>query len=63
MKMSKLAKLETVAIFLGILSLWPKILGWRHIAFDILLYLFLGLMILIAIRRVRMLKKAFKSGG
>lgn len=62
-KMSKLFKLEAVAIFLAIFSLWPRILGWRHVAFDILLYLFLGLMILIAVRRVGMVKNAFKGDG
>ena len=61
--MSRLTKLETVAIFLAILLLWPRILRWRHPAFDILLYLFLGLMILIAIRRIRIVMKAFKDSG
>jgi len=58
MKTSKLFHLETVAIFLAIFSLWPRILGWRHVAFDILMYIFLVLMILIAIRRMRMVKNA-----
>lgn len=59
--MSKLFKLETAMVFLAIFSLWPKILGWRHVVFDILLYLFLVVMVLIAIRRVRMINKVFKK--
>ena len=58
MNTSKLFRLETAAIFLAIFSLWPRILGWRHVAFDILMYIFLVLMIFIAIRRVRMVKNA-----
>ena len=60
--MSKLARLETIIIFLAILSLWLRILGWQHPAFDVVLYVFLALMILITIRRVRMVRKVFDDG-
>ena len=57
----RLGKLETVAIFLTILSLWPRILGWENPAFDIVLYVFLGLMILVAVRRAGLVIRGFKG--
>ena len=44
--------LETVAIFLAILSLWPRILGWPHIAWKVFMYVMLAAMVWVFVRRV-----------
>ena len=46
---------ETVAIFAAIVSLWPRILGWPHPFWSVLLYVMLALMLLVGVLRLRRL--------
>jgi hypothetical protein len=46
---------ETVAIFLAIASLWPKIIGWPDPAWTYVMYAALALMVVVfAIRFLRL---------
>ena len=49
---------EDVFILLCVLSLWPVILGWRHLAYEILLYVALLGLVFILVRRVRRFAQA-----
>ncbi len=49
---------EDIFILLCILSLWPVIFGWRHPAFEALLYAALAGLVVILIRRVRRFTQA-----
>lgn len=49
---------EDLFILLCILSLWPVILGWRHPAFEVLLYGALAGLVIILVRRVRRFTQA-----
>ena len=44
---------EDMFILLCILSLWPVILGWTHILYQVLLYTALAGLVFILVRRVR----------
>jgi len=44
---------EDVFIILSILALWPTILGWDHVIYDLLKYAALAGLVLIFIRRLR----------
>jgi hypothetical protein len=44
---------EDVFIILSILALWPTILGWDHVIYDLLRYAALAGLVLIFIRRLR----------
>lgn len=45
--------LEDAFIILSILALWPSILGWDHVVYDLMKYAALAGLILIFIRRLR----------
>lgn len=45
--------LEDIFILLCVLSLWPVILGWQHLAYEILLVVALLGLVYILVRRVR----------
>ena len=49
---------EDIFILLCILSLWPVILGWRHPAFEFLLYAALAGLVFILVRRIRRFAQA-----
>jgi hypothetical protein len=44
---------EDVFIILSILALWPTILGWDHVVYDLLRYAALAGLVLIFIRRLK----------
>lgn len=44
---------EDVFIILSILALWPTILGWDHLVYDLLRYAALAGLVLIFIRRLK----------
>jgi Flp pilus assembly protein protease CpaA len=45
-------------ILLCVLSLWPVILGWTHILYQVLLYTALAGLVFILVRRVRRFSQA-----
>ncbi|OGG45935.1 MAG: hypothetical protein A3F84_20570 [Candidatus Handelsmanbacteria bacterium RIFCSPLOWO2_12_FULL_64_10] len=47
---------EDVFIILSILALWPSILGWDHMVYDLLKYGALAGLVLIFIRRLKRYK-------
>ena len=52
---------EWIAIFYAIAALWPKILRWDGILWDIALFAAAGLMIWVFLRRARRMKDTWKS--
>ena len=52
---------EWIAVFIAIAALWPKILRWDGIIWDLALIGALGLMILVFIRRSRRLREAWRN--
>lgn len=50
--------IEDIFILLCVLSLWPVILGWQHIAYEVLLYGALIGLVVILIRRARRFSQA-----
>ncbi len=49
---------EDIFIILCIICLWPVILGWTHIVYEILLYVALIGLIIIFVRRIRRFRQA-----
>ena len=47
---------EDIFILVCIFTLWPKILGWRGLFFDILLYIALIGLVIIFVRRIRRIR-------
>lgn len=52
---------EWIAIFLAIAALWPKILGWEGIIWDIAMLGALAAMVVVFIRRSRRMRKAWRD--
>lgn len=52
---------ESAVIVLGIVSLWPWILGVRHVGYTIGLVAVLMALALVAARRVLRIRRAFRS--
>ena len=50
--------LEDIFILLCILVIWPVILGWNHLIYEILLYVALAGLVWIFIRRIRRFRQA-----
>ena len=53
---------EWVLIIVSVLALWPKILSWPGIIWDIVLFTALGLMIWVFVRRSKRLRREWKGG-
>ena len=56
---------EDIFILLCILTLWPVILGWNHLIYEILLYVALTGLVAIFYRRIKRFRQArdeFKKG-
>ena len=49
---------EDMFILLCVISLWPVILGWTHILYQVLLYTALAGLVFILVRRVRRFSQA-----
>ena len=49
--------LETLIIFLAIISLWPVILRWEGLIWKLLMYIFLFLLVVIFVARVNRFRK------
>ena len=52
---------EWLLIFFAIAALWPKVLSWPGIWWDIILWVALGLMVWVTIRRSKRLKREWKD--
>jgi cobalamin synthase len=52
---------EWIAILFSIVALWPKILMWQGIAWDLVLLGALVLMVIVFVRRARRTKRSWKS--
>jgi membrane protein implicated in regulation of membrane protease activity len=52
---------ESVLIVIALLSLWPVVLGYRGLWYDIWLLAALGLMAWVAARRIRRVREAAKE--
>lgn len=52
---------EEVLIFFAIASLWPKILHWPGRIFDVLMYLALAAMVLVAAHRLWLTRVTFEA--
>ena len=50
--------LEDIFILMCILVIWPVILGWNHLIYEILLYVALAGLVWIFIRRIRRFRQA-----
>ena len=46
---------ERLAILVALLSLWPWLLGWKHPAWQVLMYAMLGVMAVLFVVNVRRL--------
>ena len=58
-KRAKVARLiEDAFILLCILTLWPVILGWNHLIYEILLYVALTGLVAIFYRRIKRFRQA-----
>ena len=49
--------IEDFLIILSLLTLWPKILGWRGAIFPLLQYLALGALVWILVRRIKRFRR------
>jgi len=52
---------EDVLIILAIFSLWPTVLGWQGLAFKIIQYVALGILITIFVRRIGRIRGVYRS--
>ncbi len=52
---------EWLAIFFAIASLWPKILRWPGITWDIVIWVAMALMIVVLLRRIRRTRNAWRD--
>lgn len=52
---------EWLAIFFAIAALWPVILRWDGIVWDLALFAALVLMVVVFVRRARRMKSSWKS--
>jgi|GEM_PF-1184225 len=52
---------EWLAIFFAIAALWPKILRWESVVWDIALLAAMVLMIVVFVRRVRRMRRSWKD--
>ena len=52
---------EWLAIFFAIAALWPRILRWDHIIWDVLLWSALALMFVVMRRRLRRVRRSGKG--
>jgi len=50
--------IEDGLIILSLLTLWPRILGWKGAIFPLLQYMALGVLVWILVRRVRRFRRA-----
>ncbi|HJP32075.1 MAG TPA: hypothetical protein QGF95_16140 [Candidatus Latescibacteria bacterium] len=50
--------IEDLFILLCVLSLWPVILGWQHMLYEVLLYAALAGLVFVLVRRVRRFSQA-----
>ena len=53
--------IEDVLIILAIFSLWPTVLGWQGLAFKIIQYVALGILITIFVRRIGRIWGVYRS--
>ena len=47
---------EDIFILVCIFTIWPKILGWRGVVFDVLLYTALVGLVIIFVRRIKRIR-------
>jgi len=52
---------EWLAIFFAIAALWPKILRWQGVTWDLVLWAALILMIVVFVRRTRRMRRSWKA--